>query len=108
MPSKAFKLVLVTVPNQKTARLLARAALEAHLVACANIFPGVESHYHWQGKIEKSAELLVLFKTTTRHLKSLEKLVVARHPYDTPEFVVINVSAGNQRYLQWWQEACVG
>jgi uncharacterized protein involved in tolerance to divalent cations len=28
-------------------------------------------------------------------------LVLAKHPYDTPEFLVLPVSAGNQRYLDW-------
>ena len=45
-------MVLVTAPDLKTARKLARAALAARLVACANLIPRIESHYWWQGKIE--------------------------------------------------------
>jgi uncharacterized protein involved in tolerance to divalent cations len=28
-------------------------------------------------------------------------LVLARHPYDTPEFIVLPLSAGNKKYLTW-------
>ena len=47
-----FAVVLVTAPDMKTARKLAQAALEARLIACANLVPRIESHYWWQGKIE--------------------------------------------------------
>jgi periplasmic divalent cation tolerance protein len=94
-------LVLVTAPNLDTARALAKAALSARLVACANLIPKIESHYWWQGKLESSAEVLIIFKITKAKLKALEKLIVAKHPYDTPEFLVLPIIAGNRRYLDW-------
>jgi len=45
--------------------------------------------------------VLMVLKTTTRQLRALEKLVVAEHPYDTPEFVAIRLEGGNNRYLDW-------
>jgi periplasmic divalent cation tolerance protein len=50
--AKDFSIVLVTAPDMKTARALAKAALQARLIACANLVPRIESHYWWQGKIE--------------------------------------------------------
>ena len=94
-------LVLVTAPDPDTARALAKAALSARLVACANLIPKIESHYWWQGKLESGAEVLIVFKTMNAKVKALEQLVVANHPYDTPEFIVLPISAGNQRYLDW-------
>jgi periplasmic divalent cation tolerance protein len=96
-----FVTVLVTAPNMKTARKLARAALQARLVACANLLPKIESHYWWQNKIETGAEVLLLFKTRQSRVAELEKLVVASHPYDTPEFIVVPIAGGNRRYLNW-------
>ena len=98
-------LVLVTAPDVKTARALARAALTARLIACANLIPKVESHYWWQGKIASSKEVLLLLKTKKSHLPALEKLVLAQHPYETPEFLVLPLSHGNQTYLQWLAES---
>jgi periplasmic divalent cation tolerance protein len=98
-------LVLVTAPNPDAARALAKAALNARWAACANLIPKIESHYWWQGKLESSAEVLILFKTTKAKLKRLEKIIVANHPYDTPEFLVLPISAGNKRYLDWVLES---
>jgi periplasmic divalent cation tolerance protein len=100
-PAHRFVLVLITAPNLKTARALARVALEARLIACANLVPRVESHYWWQGRLERGAEVLLVLKTTRARLAALEKLVLARHPYDTPEFLVLPLHAGAERYLAW-------
>jgi periplasmic divalent cation tolerance protein len=99
-----FALVLVTAPNLKIARGLARSALSARLIACANLIPKIESHYWWREKIESSAEVLLVLKTQKAKLAALEKLVLARHPYETPEFVVLPLSAGNKKYLNWLAE----
>jgi len=96
-----FAIVLVTAPDLKTARSLAKAALAARLIACANLVPKIESHYRWQGKIESSPEVLLILKTQKSKLAKLEKLVLAKHPYDTPEFLVLRVKAGNKKYLDW-------
>ena len=99
--ARKYALALVTAPNLITARRLAREALRARLIACANLIPRIESHYHWRGKIEKGSEVLLLLKTTRRRLAALEKFIVANHSYDTPEFLVMDLAAGNARYLQW-------
>lgn len=104
--SKQGLVVLVTAPDRPTARRLAKAALRSKLAACANLMPGLESHYWWEGKIEHSAEVLILFKTTRRNQRALEQLVLKEHPYDTPEFVVLNIERANRRYLAWWLESC--
>ena len=96
-----FAIVFVTAPDLKTARALAKAALSARLIACANLVPKIESHYRWQEKIESGAEVLLILKTQKSKLAALEKLVLAKHPYDTPEFLVLPVSAGSKKYLDW-------
>jgi periplasmic divalent cation tolerance protein len=98
---KRFAVVLVTAPDLTVARKLAKACLEARAAACVNIVPRLESHYWWQGKLERGNELLLLIKTTAARLGALEKCVLANHPYDTPEFVVLPIASGNQRYLEW-------
>jgi periplasmic divalent cation tolerance protein len=102
-----FAIVLVTAPDLKTARALAKAALAARLIACANLVPKVESHYWWRGIIESGAEVLLILKTQKSKLDALEKLVLAKHPYDTPEFLVLPLSAGNKKYLDWLSASCI-
>jgi periplasmic divalent cation tolerance protein len=105
-PAAKFAVVLVTAPDLKTARALARAALQARLIACANLIPKIESHYRWRGKIESGAEVLLVLKTQKSRLAALEKLILAKHPYDTPEFLVLPLSAGGKKYLTWLATAC--
>jgi periplasmic divalent cation tolerance protein len=99
--ASTFAIVLVTAPDLKTARQLAQAALQAKVAACVNLVPKMESHYWWQGKIESSAETLLIFKTRRSRLAALEKLLLARHPYETPEFLVLPLRAGTAKYLAW-------
>jgi periplasmic divalent cation tolerance protein len=101
-----FRIALVTAPDLKIARRLARAALDSRLIACANLIPRVESHYHWQGKIERSSEVLMILKTTVKCIEKLEKLIIANHPYDTPEFVILDLRGGNKKYLDWLKTGC--
>jgi len=96
-----FAIVLVTAPDLKTARMLTRAALQARLVACANLVPGVESHYWWQGRLETGTEILIIFKTRKSQLRVLEKLILEKHRYDTPEILALPLSAGTRKYLEW-------
>jgi len=95
-------LVVVTAPSLTVARKLAKSALEARLVACANLIPRLESLYWWEGKLEKATEVLLLMKTTQARVDHLERLILKLHPYDTPEFVALPVEAATKRYLDWW------
>ena len=103
--ASGYFLALVTAPDLKVARRLCRPALEARLAACANLVPRIESHYWWQGKIERGAEVLIIFKTTRGKLPHLEKHILKSHPYDTPEFLALPLKAGTDRYLQWITES---
>jgi len=98
---RRFVLVLVSAPDLKSARALARAALKSRLAACVNLLPGIESHYWWQGKLESSREVLLLLKSTRPKLVALQQLILAKHPYDTPEFLALSLDAGSKRYLDW-------
>lgn len=80
---------------------IARAAVEARLAACAQILPGVRSVYHWQGAIEQADEVLCLLKTTAAHYAALQALILARHPYATPEILATPVAAVSPGYAQW-------
>jgi len=96
-----FAVILVTASEIDLARRLAKAALEGKLVACANIVPTIESHYWWEGKLEISEEVLIIFKTRQEHISELERVVRKIHTYDTPEFVALPLTAGSRKYLAW-------
>lgn len=96
-----YQVVLVTAPDAEVGRRVARKVLEEKLVACVNIVPQIESLYWWEGKIDSSNEVLLVMKTRTGHLGDLEQAVLSEHPYDTPEFVALPITAGSEKYLSW-------
>jgi len=85
----------------KIARRLAKLALQKRLIACANLVPKVESHYWWQGNLERGNEVLMLLKTSKSKLNELERLILSNHPYDTAEFIAFELTSGTERYLKW-------
>jgi periplasmic divalent cation tolerance protein len=103
MPRSApFRLVLVTCSSLPEARKIARSVVGKHLAACVNIHSSpVESIYTWEGRLETAREHLLIIKTTSRRLKSLEREVLRLHSYETPEFLVLPISGGSRAYLSW-------
>jgi len=100
-----FTLVLITAPDVKTARKLATTILRHRLAACVNLVPSIESHYWWQGKLERGQEVLLIVKTIRPRLTALEKAILKNHPYDTPEIIAVPLTAGTSRYLAWIEQS---
>jgi|ERR1035437_1076198 periplasmic divalent cation tolerance protein len=99
------RIVLTTAANPDEAARLGRTLVEEQLAACATLLPAVQSIYRWQGQVESSTETLLLLKTGPEQLAALEARLHELHSYQTPEFLVLNVEAGSQAYLEWLQSA---
>ena len=93
--------VFMTAANGEEAARLADMLVGAHLAACVQILPEIESVYRWEGKIERQSEVLLLAKTTRAEFDELEREVRALHSYDTPEIVAVSVTDGSAPYLEW-------
>lgn len=91
----------MTAANGEEAVRLADLLIGAHLAACVQILPQMESVYRWQGKIERQPEILLLAKTTRSKFDELEREVRALHSYDTPEIIALPIVAGSAPYLEW-------
>src|SRR5262245_28281101 len=96
--------VLITAPNREEAIRLADMLVGAHLAACVQILPEMESVYRWEGKIERQPEILLIAKTTRARCDELERDVRALHSYDTPEIVALPIVTGSEPYLRWLRE----
>ena len=95
------RIVLTTTASPEEAACLGRTLVEEHLAACATLIPSVQSIYRWQGEIESAAETLLLLKTGPEQLAALEARLHELHSYQTPEFLVLEVEAASQPYLDW-------
>ena len=105
MPDTDAIVVFMTATNGEEATRLAEMLVGAHLAACVQILPEMESVYRWQGKIERQSEILLLAKTTRAKFAELEREVRALHSYDTPEIIAVPVVDGSAPYLDWLNEA---
>lgn len=105
MPAKDAIVVFMTAANGEEATRLAELLIGAHLAACVQILPEMESVYRWQGKIERQSEILLIVKTTTDKFADLEREVRALHSYDTPEIVAVPIVAGSTPYLEWLDDS---
>ncbi len=105
MPDTDAIVVFMTAANGEEATRLAEMLVGAHLAACVQILPEMESVYRWQGKIERQSEILLLAKTTRAKFAELEREVRALHSYDTPEIVAVPIVNGSAPYLEWLSKA---
>jgi len=101
MNDSSLLIVLSTFPDTTTARTAAEVLVGEHLAACVNILPGVESVYHWEGKMEFTAEVLLMIKTTPDLWQALEERLRGIHPYEVPEIVALPAAAVAESYLRW-------
>jgi periplasmic divalent cation tolerance protein len=93
-------LVLTTIPDDSRADELARALVDERLAACVNVHGPMVSTYRWQGQVEREPERQIVIKTMRVRLPELEARLRALHPYDVPEFVVIDVES-SAMYAAW-------
>ncbi|BDS06215.1 divalent-cation tolerance protein CutA [Oceaniferula spumae] len=93
--------VLCTFPSEAEARQIGTQLVERQYAACVNILPGVESIYHWDGKICQDREVMALIKTTRQAFSVLSRELSALHPYDEPEIIALPVADGSAGYLAW-------
>lgn len=99
-----FIQVFVSCESRQQAKTMVDSLLEAHIIACAQILPKIESFYHWQGQIERSEECLLILKSTGAQFPALQQLVNDLHSYDIPEVVAVPIVAGSPDYLKWINE----
>lgn len=95
---------LSTVGSAEEADQLARALVERRLAACVNVVPGVVSHYRWQGELQRDEERLLVIKTRAERIEALRDALRELHPYELPELVAFEISAGSPEYLKWLDE----
>jgi periplasmic divalent cation tolerance protein len=94
-------LAITSCPDSAVATALARALVEEKLAACVTRMPGARSVYRWQGNIEEADEVVCFIKTTSERVDELRTRLVALHPYEVPELIVLDITGGLPAYLAW-------
>ncbi|BAB78177.1 divalent-cation tolerance protein CutA (plasmid) [Anabaena sp. FACHB-709] len=96
-----MKIALTNLPPEHGERI-ARLLVEEHIVACVNLYP-VHSIYSWKGEVCSEAEVTLMMKVSTQGIERLKQRICELHPYELPEFVVIEVdnNASLREYIDF-------
>jgi periplasmic divalent cation tolerance protein len=93
-------IILTTISASADAAAFARALVSERLAACVNLLPPMTSIYRWNEAIEEGLEQQVVIKTTGERVAAIETRFRELHPYELPEFLIVNASA-SEPYLAW-------
>ena len=97
----SFSVVYITTGDGAEARRIGRALVNARLAACANIFEGVTSVFHWEGEVQEDSEAVLIVKTRSELVDSVIERVRELHSYECPDIVAAPIAQGNPDYLDW-------
>ena len=97
-------IVLTTLPARDAERV-ARALVEERLAACVNLLPPMSSIYRWRGETMTESEQQLVAKTVRGRVEQIRERLAGIHPYELPEFLVLDVAEGGDAYLAWVRES---
>jgi periplasmic divalent cation tolerance protein len=83
------------------AQRIARAVVEEHLAACANVLGPCQSIYRWQGAVEEAEEVAAIFKARADKAEALTARIAALHSYDVPAIAVWPIESAWPAYAEW-------
>ncbi|MEB3205256.1 MAG: divalent-cation tolerance protein CutA [Candidatus Sericytochromatia bacterium] len=95
-----MKIVLFSHPA-KGAGDLARLIISERLAACVQVSAPVSSIYRWEGETREDAEVQVWCKTDAAVADALMARILALHPYQLPEILLLPVEGGLEAYREW-------
>lgn len=99
--STQTRLVFTTAPDESQAELLADQLVKAGLAACVKTLPACRSTYRWAGRIEQTTEIPMMIVVAAERYAALEAHIQSAHPYDVPEILAVDCTAGLPAYLNW-------
>lgn len=72
------------------------------MVACVNLVP-IRSVYRWKESVCEEPEVTLWMKVPDHGVDSLRTRLLALHPYELPEFIVLPVDSEGSlpAYLAW-------
>lgn len=98
--SDDFCQLWLTCKDKKEADKIANTLLVKHLVACAKQVL-VTADYQWQGKIEKSNEVLLVMESREDLFDQIERKVAKLHSYDTFVLEALPISKISKKAANW-------
>ena len=91
--------LFITVESKEEADKISRGLVEDKLAFCVSPVPGIQSTYHWEGKLHVDEEFLLIIKTRKDRYDALETWVKINHSYEVPEIIALPIEQGLPAYL---------
>ena len=102
--NRRYLIVMTTVADPETARIIARALVEQRLAACVHI-DEIDSVYRWEGRVHEDKEWRVMAKTTNDAAERARAAILALHPYDVPALATLDLHEVDPVYAAWIDES---
>ncbi len=91
--------VMTTEKDKNKAYKIADLLLGEKLIPCIT-FKNIESHFWWEGEINKSEEVQLIIKCKEENINKVCKKISECHSYEVPEIIYFPVSV-NKGYYHW-------
>lgn len=105
MDASELYFVYVTCRDLEQARSIGEAAVIEGLAACANILPGMQSIYFWDGALQHDQECVLILKTRALRFATLRDRIISLHSYQNPCIVAWTLADGAAAYLHWLRDS---
>lgn len=97
-------IAMTTTNSEREAKSLASMLVTEKVAACVQIIPKINSIYEWKGEVHDDQEYLLLIKALEDNSDRIKKLIEKNHSYDVPEFLVVPVVDGLEKYFKWMSD----
>lgn len=101
----SFWVMISTVKSVQEANRMAKEIIAGKLAGCVSVFPGITSHFFWDGKLCREKEAMILVKTTKGNAGKIMKKIKEIHTYQVPEILFFQVAGGEKGYLDWLKKS---
>lgn len=93
-----------TCDTTDVAERFAQTLVERDLAACVQIEEGVRSFFKWKGEVQSDLECRLCIKFAEEKHDAVYHFIKVNHPYENPEWVVVQPDAVAEKYLEWATE----
>ena len=96
-----FIQVSTTCDRREVLEKLAAQLVKSKVAACCQIEGPITSVYHWEDKLESTAEFRLLIKTTAKLFPAVETTISDLHSYQQPQITAVPIVAISPGYASW-------
>jgi periplasmic divalent cation tolerance protein len=100
-PDLGIRLLYVTTEKLDEAWHIGQSLVTERLAACANVLPGMQSCYWWEGKLVQANETVLILKTRASLVDRAITRIKTLHSYSVPCIVALPIVGGNPDFLAW-------